>query len=675
MLGLSAPGDLADDAEVTRALAGRRAVLVLDNCEQLPDSALAVLPAWLQRLPTLHLLLTSRRTLALPEAAEWQPAPLACPPAAPEPAAGAGRAAKAVVEALARAPAVQLFVDRARACRADFQLHAGNAEAVAAITRLLGGVPLALELAAAQVRVWPPGRLAQQLAAPGAARWRLLARSGLADPAQRSLTAVVEGSLALLGPGARSLLQDLAVMPAAFAGLQAWHLSPQDVPSGAEPAALQQLVGASLLAAVGGDETDTWWRLPEPVRDLVAAALTAEQQAAAAQRWCHALQDWAEAALGPAWQLSSIEHSLPALTWVLDHPAVALLDKQALLAGFAPVWQERNPPAAALPVLDALLQPGPGQTPAGLPLKLHPLGVTANLAAGRADAARAHAVALRAGLAAPAQAARAEAGPAGQPACHTTSAPDAAGRVHALLALARLAWHGEADAAQARAHLAAAAAAARQCASPRPAADVLRLQGTLANEADADPAAAEAAYAQALRVLAAEPGQHAHLRRALHYNLAITAVYAGRGAQTYPALTALVEEARAAGDRQLLMKALNASGSALEDLGRADEAEAVTRAALAEAWAALETETALYALWNLAPMALARGDAARAARLMGFADAFWRAHFGPLAPTDARDVARLRRRCRQQLGRAAGQRCWQEGAALPLAAAMALAQG
>jgi hypothetical protein len=427
-------------------------------------------------------------------------------------------------------------------------------------------------------------------------------------------------------------------------------------------------VAASLLAEAGGDESDTWWQLPEPVRDLVAAGLSADRQAAAARRWCRALQGWAETALGATWQLSSIEYSLPALAWVLEHPAVATRDKQAMLNAFAPVWQERNPPAAALPVLDALLQPAGAQAQRGLLLALHPLGVTANLAAGRAELARAHAQALRTLLALPA--------PAAEPAQRAGDAIDAAEAEHqarALLALARLAWHGDADAVQARALLGDAAAAARASASPRLAAEVLRLQGTLANEADADPAAAEAVYAQALRLLAAEPGRHAHLRRALRYNLAITAVYAGRGAQTYPALAALAEEARAAGDRQLLMKALNACGSALEDLGRPDEAEAATREALAEAWSALETETALYALWNLAPLALARGDAALAARLMGFADRFWRTHFGALSPADARDVARLRRRCRQRLGAAGGQRCWDEGAALPLAAVVALA--
>lgn len=684
--------ELGPTEAIARALAGRRALLVLDNCEQLPDATLSALPHWLERLPLLHLMLTSRRALPLPGQVEWQPPALGCP------VEGEG------FPALGQAAAVQLFVDRARASRADFQLHAGNAQAVAQVTRLLGGLPLALELAAAQVRTWPPGRLVRQLGAPGAARWKLLARAGGADRAHGSLAAVVHGSLALLDPVALALLQQLAVMPAPFAGTQALLLLALQArdPAGADDAgreAFESLVAASLMVPVGDDEEDRWWTLPEPVRDLVLDALAPAQRQAAARGWCTALQRWAAQALGPAWSLRNIERCLPALVWLLGADAadaaapapglplqppgstepsdsypvaapeaagVLASQRLALLLAFAPVWHERNPPPAALPVLEAALHlPGHALDP-GTRQAAHALGVTANLAAGRAAHARTHAGRLQALLAWPDL--RIEASAA-------LGAAVGAEAARAHLALARLAWHGDADAVRARAHLAAAKRLAQAPGGPRPAADILRLEGTLANESDADPAAAGAAYAQALRLLAAEPGRHPHLERALRYNLAITAVYAGRSAQAHPELVSLVEQARAAGDRQLLMKALNACGSALEDLGRLDEAEAATRTALAEAWAALETETALYALWNLAPMALARGDAARAARLMGFADAFWRLHFGPLAASDARDVARLRRRCRRQQGRAEGQRCWDEGAALPLAAAVALALG
>jgi hypothetical protein len=74
------------------------------------------------------------------------------------------------------------------------------------------------------------------------------------------------------------------------------------------------------------------------------------------------------------------------------------------------------------------------------------------------------------------------------------------------------------------------------------------------------------------------------------------------------------------------------------------------------------------------PRAASASSASSSARLKGFAERFWRLNFGALSAADRRDVARTRRRCRQALGRAAGQRCWDEGAALDLAQAVALAR-
>ena len=221
----------------------------------------------------------------------------------------------------------------------------------------------------------------------------------------------------------------------------------------------------------------------------------------------------------------------------------------------------------------------------------------------------------------------------------------------------------------------AAAAAARPL-PPGLLAAALTLRATMANELQRDARAAATLYRRALAAHEDDPQGSRHARRGLRYNLAITDIYAGRAADALPRLDALREEADAAHDRHLLAQVLNARGSALEALGRHAEATAATRAALAEAWQTLEAENALYALWNLAPLALARGDAAGAAlaaRLMGFADRFWRTNFGALSAADRRDVARTRRRCRQALGRAAAQAAWEAGARLELAAAVALA--
>jgi predicted ATPase len=111
------------------------------------------------------------------------------------------------VQELASAPAVALFVDRARAVRPDFALTRDNAWAVVELCRWLEGLPLAIELAAARTRLLDPdallGRLARSLDALG---------SGAVDLPQRqhTLRATVAWSMGLLEDAERSLLETLA---------------------------------------------------------------------------------------------------------------------------------------------------------------------------------------------------------------------------------------------------------------------------------------------------------------------------------------------------------------------------------------------------------------------------------------------------------------------------------
>jgi predicted ATPase/tetratricopeptide (TPR) repeat protein len=635
--GRTTPANVLETAadSAVLALAGRRALLLLDNAEQLPDAALALVPQLLARLPALHVIVTSRRALAAEGAHTWWPQPLP-------------------VDGMASA-AMQLFVDRARAVRPDFQCHAGNEAAIRAIVRRLEGLPLAIELAAARVRTLPPAQLAARLDAPGAERWHLLARRGagaLHEPRHASLEAVVAASLALLTPAARILVDLLAVSCAPVcAALAARH--PEASTWAVEPA-WQELVADGLLVESADDGHDRWCTLPEPVRDLVLDA----QQAGSAGRlqagWACALVSWADT-LAPDWALPRVERALPLLLSLLAHADPSACDATrrtvSLMLAFGPAWQERHPPTLALEALDRALE-----APVGSPAdeSKADLAAAATLAASLALTAgrgsRARVLASRIDLAA----------------LH-----DGPARAQARLLQARVAWRVDADAGDARSLLAQARAEAPG--HPATMAAALSLEATLANEADGNPARAADAYRMGLHWLAAEPQAHGHARRGLRYNLAITAIYRGDAAAALPDLAALADEARTAGDRHLLAQVHNARGSALDLLGRTAEAEQATRAALAEAWDTLETENMLYALWNLGPLALTQGDARRAARLMGFADRFWRTHFGALAAQDACDVARTRRRCRLRLGRVDGQRAWDEGAALPLASAVSLA--
>jgi predicted ATPase len=128
-------------------------LLILDNLEQVVQVA-ADLSELLARCPGLAMLATSRTVLGLRGEREYPVPPLPLPP---DPGAS--------VAEMAAWPAVALFVDRARAVRPGFALTEGNAAAVAEICRLLEGMPLAIELAAARTRLLDPPALLARLAA------------------------------------------------------------------------------------------------------------------------------------------------------------------------------------------------------------------------------------------------------------------------------------------------------------------------------------------------------------------------------------------------------------------------------------------------------------------------------------------------------------------------------
>ena len=171
-------------------------LLILDNLEQ----ALGVAPhldELLSRCPGVAILATSRLVLRLRAEREYVVRPLSLPGESALP-----------IEQLATTPAVALFVDRARAVRFGFALAEDNAAAVAEICRRLEGLPLAIELAAARIRLLEPGelltRLSTSLDALGTGPVDLPER-------QRTLRATVDWSVGLLEEDERDLLETAAV--------------------------------------------------------------------------------------------------------------------------------------------------------------------------------------------------------------------------------------------------------------------------------------------------------------------------------------------------------------------------------------------------------------------------------------------------------------------------------
>jgi predicted ATPase/DNA-binding SARP family transcriptional activator len=222
------------------ALAGRRALLVLDNCEHLVAAAAALAHRVLAACPQVRIMTTSREPLNITGEALCNVGSLTLPP---DPAATSFYAERAVVQDSA---AVRLLSQRARAVVPGFEVTPGNAAAVAAICRALDGMPLAIELAAARLRTMAP----EQVAARLGDRFGLLSSgSRTAMPRHQTLRAVVDWSWDLLDDAERALWRRFSV----FAGGATLEAAEQ-VCSGSDLDLLTALADKSLLTVRHGPD-------------------------------------------------------------------------------------------------------------------------------------------------------------------------------------------------------------------------------------------------------------------------------------------------------------------------------------------------------------------------------------------------------------------------------------
>ncbi|WP_144006679.1 AAA family ATPase, partial [Pelomonas sp. KK5] len=286
------PSETNPLAPLIGTLAERRALLVLDNFEQLEAGAAELLAQLLAALPRLHLLVTSRRVLGLDGEREFPLGPLALPGKGESLAEAAGN------------PAIALFVDRARAARADFQLRGSNLAALTELAHLLDGLPLAIELAAARVRSLAPAALAELLREsrshpqPGGQALALLARSSRGRSAnadsQRhaSMQAVVAWSWRLLDAHQAALLAAITVFQGGFTAAAVAAICER--PLGEISLRLDELVSHSLLGVRDAEGRSRYTCL-EPVREFAAQQLRDEDARHLAARHRAWLIAWATA--------------------------------------------------------------------------------------------------------------------------------------------------------------------------------------------------------------------------------------------------------------------------------------------------------------------------------------------------------------------------------------------
>ena len=237
-------------------IADRTALLVLDNCEHLLPAVGDLVQGLRAACPNVRFLLTSRRPLRLSGEDVIVVPPLSLP----------DEAGAATPESITHYEAVNLFVDRATSASSDFELTADNAPAVVALVRDLDGVPLAIELAAARVRVMSPQEICDGLTE----RLQVLT-TGYRDAADRhgSLRACVEWSYQLCTDleqrfWARSSVftggYDLAAASAVCAA--------DDLPAGEILDLVSALVDQSILLAESTGSGQTRYRMLTDIRQF-----------------------------------------------------------------------------------------------------------------------------------------------------------------------------------------------------------------------------------------------------------------------------------------------------------------------------------------------------------------------------------------------------------------------
>ncbi|HEX4189735.1 MAG TPA: LuxR C-terminal-related transcriptional regulator [Marmoricola sp.] len=258
-LDIQVPPGRSHGRALSGFLAERPGLLVLDNCEHLVDAVASTVAELLSECPKLTVLATSRLPLGIVRETVFSVPALTGPP----------HGEVVSLAESARYDAIALYTRRAGEIMASFRLTAENLPAVAELVTRLDGVPLAIELAAARVRLLSPEALLARLGE----RFEVL-ESDLRDvPVRhRSLAASVGWSYDLCSPKERELWNRLSVFVGGFE-LEAAEEVCADAQIGSSEvlALLSSLVDMSVTLRVG--ETGTRFRMLEPIRQYGAAML------------------------------------------------------------------------------------------------------------------------------------------------------------------------------------------------------------------------------------------------------------------------------------------------------------------------------------------------------------------------------------------------------------------
>jgi predicted ATPase/class 3 adenylate cyclase/DNA-binding CsgD family transcriptional regulator len=554
---------------LTRFVADRQMLVLLDNCEHLLDASAALVNALLGAAAGLTLLTTSREPIGVAGEVSWR------------------------VPSLSLADeAIELFSDRARRARPDFAITDDNAAVVGEICRRLDGLPLAIELAAARVRALSLGEILDSLHD----RFRLLTGGArTAVRRQQTLRASVDWSHALLTEPERVLFRRLAAFLGTFDLPAAQAVAGHDEVERFQVLDLLTLLVDKSLVTAGESQGRTRYRLLETVRQYALEKL-GESGEADAVRSRHCDHYTAIAAVLDAPAGSDYEQRIEQAETEIDNLRAAFFWSRensdaelalALASSLQPLWQARGRLREGLTWFDAALADD----------NAHHAGVApAVLARALADSAT---LGLWAGAAnSPDQAQQALA--------IAREVDDPALLARALAASGYIAAYFDAEAA--RAYLAEAIGPARDLGDRWLLSQILIAQAAAARAAG-NPIAGRAA-AEEGRDLADAIGDRFNSRRC-RFGIGIAQVSNGDLAGAVAQFAAVAVEAEAAHDEIFRADSLAYQGIALAYQGDTAAARAAVDAAV-EAAAEFGGLKASLAYAALATVALAAGDAATA---------------------------------------------------------------
>lgn len=251
-LGIRDDSDAPAPRRIATHLGGSPFLLVLDNAEHVVDECATFVDALLREMETLRVLVTSRAALGVAGETAWLVPPLS------------------VLSQGAEPEAVELFVERGRAVQPSLEITPGNRDAIYQICTRLDGLPLALELAAARLRVLTPQQLASRLDD----RFQLLTSGNRAAlPRQQTLRATIDWSHGLLDEAERRLFANLSVFRGSFTLDAAESVgADESLQATAILDVLSSLVEQSMVDVVE-NQGEARYRLLETMREYAAERL------------------------------------------------------------------------------------------------------------------------------------------------------------------------------------------------------------------------------------------------------------------------------------------------------------------------------------------------------------------------------------------------------------------